>query len=109
MQQFCPQLSGTDLEGTLVKVPCQEHACHWYQMLMGPDPQTGVKRQEWGCAIVWANILSIENTKEASENVAATHNFRNILMRLANGETAQEIAASDQTLLLAGTNGKETQ
>lgn len=77
MGKFCPQLSGTDFDGALVKVPCQEHECAFYQQLQGENPQTGVPIDEWGCAITWNTILTIENSREQQRVRVAVEKLTN--------------------------------
>ena len=76
-EKLCPQLSGPDLDGNLVKVPCQEHACSWYIQIQGQHPQTGEMLNEWGCAIAWGPTLQIETSQQTRQAGAAVESLRN--------------------------------
>ncbi len=54
--------------------------CPWYIQLRGQDPNTGVERDEFACAIAWLPILLIENAKEVRQGAAATESFRNAVI-----------------------------
>ena len=64
---FCP----------LVKGDCKKLECVWFTQIAGSHPQTGEEFDEWGCAIAWMPILSIENTKRLNEVGASIESFRN--------------------------------
>lgn len=46
------------------------HRCMWYQKFVGKDAQ-GKDHDDWGCAIVWGNILQLE-TSSTNRAVAAS-------------------------------------
>ena len=62
---------------------CQEvkdnkiHRCVWYIRLIGKDPQSGKEKDEWGCAIAWQPILSVEMSRTNQGQTAALESFRN--------------------------------
>lgn len=70
-------MSGADLDGNLVKIPCQKHDCMNYQNVMGTNPQTGETINKWDCAFNWTNILLIENSQQQRQTGAAVESFRN--------------------------------
>ncbi len=80
---FCPKLSGVDLDGQLVTVPCQQHACMNYQMIEGLHPQTGETVAQWDCAYNWTNVLLIENAQQQRQTGAAVESFRNSIEQQA--------------------------
>ena len=51
--------------------------CNWYQKLVGTDPSTGDPIDEWKCALVWNNILLIENSAQQRSTAAAVESTRN--------------------------------
>lgn len=51
---------------------CIEHECEFYTHLLGPNPQTGVSEDQWGCAVSWLPILLIENAGQVRKNTAST-------------------------------------
>lgn len=64
---FCPLVNGE----------CKKLECVWFTQIAGSHPQTGEEFDEWGCAIAWMPILSIENTKRLNEVGASIESFRN--------------------------------
>ncbi len=81
MQRFCSQLSGVDLEGNLIKIPCQEHECEHYVHISGHDPQTDQPVDQWGCAFNAAWRVGIEGAKQTRQAGAAIESFRNEMER----------------------------
>ena len=69
----------------LLKKPCIEHDCMWWQHVIGHHPQSGTPMDHHNCAIVWANILQIEGNKEVRSGAAATESFRNEMVRGLTG------------------------
>jgi hypothetical protein len=45
--------------------------------LRGNNPNTGEPVDEWGCAIAWLPILTIENSQQQRQTGAAIESFRN--------------------------------
>lgn len=64
---FCP----------LIKGDCKKLECVWFTQIAGTHPQTGEEFDEWGCAVAWMPLLSIENTKRLNEVGGAIESFRN--------------------------------
>ena len=64
---FCP----------LIKGDCKKLECVWFTQIAGSHPQTGETFDEWGCAVAWMPLLSIENTKRLNEVGGAIESFRN--------------------------------
>ena len=64
---FCPLIQGD----------CKKLECVFFTQIAGSHPQTGEEFDEWGCAIAWMPILSIENTKRLNEVGASIDSFRN--------------------------------
>jgi hypothetical protein len=57
------------------------HRCNWFQKLVGKDPQSGKDYDEWGCAIAWQTILSVEMARTNTGQTAAIESFRNETVR----------------------------
>ena len=57
------------------------HRCHWYILMRGKHPQTGKDIDEWGCAIAWQPILTIESSQQMREAGAAIESFRNEMVK----------------------------
>lgn len=60
----------------------------------GTNPNTGEQIEEWGCAIAWLPVLTIENSQQQRQTGAAVESFRNEMVR------ANEVS---QRVLLAAT------
>jgi len=61
----------------LIKKDCIEFKCKFFQKLRGADPQSGEPVDEYDCAILWNNILLIENSQMQRQTGAAVESFRN--------------------------------
>jgi hypothetical protein len=57
--------------------PCRQLNCAWFTQLRGNNPNTGEPVDEWGCAIAWLPILTIENSQQQRQTGAAIESFRN--------------------------------
>lgn len=57
--------------------PCRQLDCAWFTQLRGNNPNTGEPVDEWGCAIAWLPILTIENSQQQRQTGAAIESFRN--------------------------------
>ena len=64
---FCPLVNGD----------CKKLECVWFTQIAGSHPQTGEQFDEWGCAVAWMPLLTIENIKKTNEAGAASESFRN--------------------------------
>ena len=53
------------------------HQCAWYIKLVGKDPQSHEQHDEWGCAIAWQPILSVEMARTNIGQTEAIESFRN--------------------------------
>ncbi len=84
---FCP----------LIKKDCIQNKCAWFTQLRGNNPNTGKEIDEWGCAIAWMPILTIENSQQQRQTGAAVESFRNEMVQ-ANASTA-ELISNQQRLL----------
>jgi hypothetical protein len=60
-----------------IKKDCIEFKCKFFQKIQGNDPQTGNSVDEYDCAILWNNILLIENSQQQRQTGAAVESFRN--------------------------------
>jgi len=58
--------------------------CHWYVLLRGKHPQSGADIDEWGCAIAWQPILTIESSQQMRQAGAAIESFRNEMVKQNN-------------------------
>jgi hypothetical protein len=54
----------------------------------GKNPQTNQEVDEWGCAIAWIPLLTIENSQQQRQTGAAVESFRNEMVK-ANESTLQ--------------------
>jgi hypothetical protein len=78
---FCP----------LIQADCKGIQCSWFTQVRGTNPNTGQEVDEWGCAVTWLPMLTIENSQQQRQTGAAVESFRNEMVK------AQQI--SQQVLL----------
>lgn len=69
--------------------PCRELGCAWFMKVVGKNPNTGNDVEDWGCAIAWMPILSIENSQQQRQTGAAVESFRNEMVK--SNETSQQL------------------
>ena len=67
--------------------PCRELECAWFLKVVGKNPNTGAEIDDWGCAMAWMPILTIENSQQQRQTGAAVESFRNEMVK-ANEQTA---------------------
>jgi hypothetical protein len=72
----------------LIKKKCIQHKCAWYTQVRGLNPNTGQEIDEWGCAVSWMPIMSIEVAQKQYQTGAAVESFRNEVVK-ANAENQQ--------------------
>lgn len=60
----------------LLDRPCLEHACAFYQSVLGKSPQTDEVINHYDCAFRWHTMLLIENTKAVRETDDEISAFR---------------------------------
>jgi hypothetical protein len=61
--------------------PCKQLECAWFIKVCGKNPNTGAEVDEWGCAIAWMPILTIENSQQQRQTGAAVESFRNEMVK----------------------------
>jgi len=71
--------------------------CAWFTQLRGNNPNTGKEIDEYGCAIAWMPILTIENSQQQRHTGAAVESFRNEMVQ-ANATTGQLLASQNKLL-----------
>ena len=67
--------------------PCRQMECAWFLKVNGTNPNTGEAVEDWGCAMAWLPILTIENSQMQRQTGAAVESFRNEMVK-ANQDTA---------------------
>jgi len=72
---------------------CRQLDCAWFIQLRGSNPNTGEDVNEWGCAMAWQPILTIENSQMQRQTGAAVESLRNEISRASR--QAQAIAQSN--------------
>jgi hypothetical protein len=87
--------------------PCRQLDCAWFIKVVGKNPNTGAEVEDWGCAMAWLPILTIENSQQQRQTGAAVESFRNEMVK--NNEIGQRVllAAAGvpqqaQTMILEG-------
>jgi hypothetical protein len=81
----------------LIKKDCIGLKCSWYTQVRGMNPQTGEPVDEWGCAITWLPMLTIENSQQQRSTGAAVESFRNEMVK-ANESNLNILSAAAQML-----------
>lgn len=81
----------------LIKKDCIGLKCSWYTQIRGMHPQTGEPVDEWGCAITWMPMLTIENSQQQRSTSAAVESFRNEMVK-ANESNLNVLSAAAQML-----------
>lgn len=61
--------------------PCKQLECAWFIQLRGMNPNSGKEVDEWGCAMAWMPILTIENSQQQRQTGAAVESFRNEMVK----------------------------
>jgi len=69
--------------------PCRQLDCAWFTKLRGTNPNTGAEVDEYGCAIAWLPMLTIENSQQQRQTGAAVESFRNEMVK--NNDTNQRV------------------
>lgn len=70
------------------------HACPWWTLIRGKDPQSTKEIDNWGCAIGFLPLLLIEGAQVTRGNGAAIESFRNEMV----GVGTQIVAAAAKRL-----------
>ena len=65
----------------LVKKDCIGLQCSWFTQIRGVNPNTGESVDEWGCAITWLPMLTIENSQQQRHTASAVESFRNEVVK----------------------------
>lgn len=61
--------------------PCRQMECAWFMKVVGNNPNTGKEVEEWGCAVAWLPVLTIENSQQQRQTGAAVESFRNEMVK----------------------------
>lgn len=99
VSKYCP----------LIKEDCKQLGCSWFTQVRGTHPQTGAAVDEWGCAITWMPVLSINTAQEVRQGAAATESFRNAVMgemRTAAPDSAAAAVTVASTRVLENNGGQ---
>lgn len=68
--------------------------CHWYTKLMGTNPQTGADMEQWGCAMRFLPMLSVENSMTNRQVGASVQSLRNEVVKRQDAALKQQDGAS---------------
>ena len=68
--------------------PCRELECAWFMKVSGNNPNTGSEVEDWGCAMSWLPIFTIENSQQQRQTSAAVESFHEEMIK-ANDITQQ--------------------
>lgn len=67
--------------------PCRQLDCAWYIQLRGTNPNTGQEVDDWGCAMAWMPVLTIENSQQQRQTGAAVESFRNEVVKINEAQS----------------------
>jgi hypothetical protein len=84
--KFCP----------LIKKDCIELKCSWFTQVRGKNPNTGKDVDEWGCAIAWMPVLTIETAQQSRQAGAAVESFRNEMVKANQSNLEVLLAVANQ-------------
>jgi hypothetical protein len=90
--KFCP----------LIQKDCIGLQCSWFTQIRGMNPNTGEPVDEWGCAITWLPMLTIENSQQQRSTASAVESFRNEVVD-ANQKNQQLYIQSLQQGIISST------
>jgi|TARA_B100000073_G_C23600713_1_gene520307 hypothetical protein len=76
--------------------PCKELECAWFVKVVGKDPQSEKQIDQWGCAITWIPVLTIENSQQQRQTGSAVESFRNEMVK-ANESSQQMLLQTTAT------------
>ena len=79
--------------------PCKELECAWFMKVVGKDPQSEKEIEDWGCAVIWIPVLTIENSQQQRQTGAAVESFRNEMVK--SNEASQQILLQTTAARLA--------
>ena len=65
----------------LIQKDCIGLQCSWFTQIRGMNPNTGEPVDEWGCAITWLPMLTIENSQQQRHTSSAVESFRNEVVK----------------------------
>lgn len=81
----------------LIKKNCIQNKCAWYTQIRGLNPNTGQEIDEWGCAVAWMPVMSIEVAQKQYQTSVAVESFRNEVVK-ANSQNQQLYLESIQNM-----------
>lgn len=64
----------------LIKDKCARHQCAWYTKVSGTNPQSGKQVDDFGCAIAWLPILTIENSNQQRQTASSVDKVANQIL-----------------------------
>lgn len=87
--------------------PCRQLECAWFIKVVGKNPQTGAEVDDYGCAVAWLPVLTIENSQQQRQTGAAVESFRNEMVK-ANETSKQLMLATVSNANLRIVNGENS-
>lgn len=89
--KFCP----------LIQKDCMGLQCSWFTQIRGMNPNTGEPVDEWGCAITWLPMLTIENSQQQRHTASAVESFRNEVVKSSQKNQQLYIQSLQQGIIPA--------
>jgi hypothetical protein len=85
----------------LIKKDCIGLQCSWFTQIRGMNPNTGEPVDEWGCAITWLPMLTIENSQQQRHTASAVESFRNEVVKSSQKNQQLYIQSLQQGIIPA--------
>jgi len=85
----------------LIQKDCIGLQCSWFTQIRGMNPNTGEPVDEWGCAITWLPMLTIENSQQQRHTASAVESFRNEVVKSTQKNQQLYIQSSQQGVIPA--------
>lgn len=78
--------------------PCKELDCAWFTQIRGTDPNSGEEKSDYGCAVAWMPILTLEGAAMSRQTGAAVESFRNEMVK-SNELSRALLITTDKNLI----------
>ena len=85
----------------LIQKDCMGLQCSWFTQIRGMNPNTGEPVDEWGCAITWLPMLTIENSQQQRHTASAVESFRNEVVKSSQKNQQLYIQSLQQGIIPA--------
>jgi len=74
---------------------CKQFECAWFTSVRGKNSNTGEEVDDYGCAIAWLPLLTINSAMQQSQTGSAIESFRNEMVK-ANEKSIKVLAQASK-------------